>query len=338
MAAPLDTDALPFGIAGKVLGGVWRVRLPLDLQQDHINVWVIEDGPDISIVDTGVGTKRTCALWQQLLQEQFPNRALRRVICTHWHPDHMGCAAFLVERAMQDLWITEREFAAARRVAGPGHAQHMEIEAEFLRVTGCDHRIADRIMNRAGYLQRVFLPPPETCRRFVCGDEIAIGGDRWLTVLGEGHSPEHAALYSVARNVLIGGDMVLPGITTFVGIDPGDGLDADPLGAYLDSLERLRMLPDDILVLPSHGEPFVGLEKRIGELEAKHEARLGRVLDSLEGAMSPADLVQALASQDLSDSQLYMGLRSALAGLNYHTRRGAVSSWQEGDVLYYARS
>ncbi len=131
--------------------------------------------------------------------------------------------------------------------------------------------------------------------------------------------------------------MVLPRITTFVGVDPGDGLHADPVGAYLDSLERLKTLPDDVLVLPSHGEPFIGLKQRIGELEAKHDARLGRILNSLEGAMSPANLVQALASQDLSDSQLYMGLRSALAGLNYHSRRGAASRWLEGDVLYYAR-
>ena len=90
MTQSAEDTSQPFGVANELMPGVFRVRLPLDFQEDHINVWVLYDGEDISIIDTGVGTRETQELWSTVLEEQFADRPLRRVICTHWHPDHMG--------------------------------------------------------------------------------------------------------------------------------------------------------------------------------------------------------------------------------------------------------
>ncbi len=336
MRNPPDTP--PLGIARKVAPGVFRVSLPIDFQQDHINVWVLEDGRHITIVDTGVGTRQTAELWDEVLQRQFAGRPLRRVICTHWHPDHMGCAGWLLERAQEPLWATRLEWETAHRVAGAGQPQYLAHEAEFLRATDCDARIAQQLLDRAGFISKHFLPPPDRYRRYTCGEPIDIDTDSWQTLLGQGHSPEHAALYSASRNVLIGGDMVLPDTTTFVGIEPSEGLDKDPITAYLESLQRLKALPDDVLVLPSHGEPFIGLHTRIAELEERTKHRLNRVFDKLEGTMSANAVARQLRSREPTASQLYLGLRSAFACLNYLAARQAVRHWEEAGVWQYART
>ena len=132
--------------------------------------------------------------------------------------------------------------------------------------------------------------------------------------------------------------MVLPDTATFVGIDSGEFLDDDPIDAYLQGLYRLKELPEDVLVLPSHGEPFVGLHDRIDELEARMNKRLKRTLASLEGSMSAATLVKTLTSRKPSASQLYLGIRSTVACLNYHWTRRAVSRTEDGGVYFYART
>jgi len=92
-------------------------------------------------------------------------------------------------------------------------------------------------------------------------------------ITGCGHSPEHVALYCPSQKLLISGDMLLPKISTNVGVwavSPED----DPLADFLRSLGRFEALPEDTLVLPSHGLPFVGLHARIAQLRAHHEERL----------------------------------------------------------------
>lgn len=334
----VETKSRPFGVADELMDGLFRVRLPLDFQEDHINVWVLIDGDEISIIDTGVGTRETQALWTGVLKNQFADRPLRRVICTHWHPDHMGCAAWLLENAREKLWITKREWQIAQRVVGTGSEQHRLDEFIFLRLADCDEDFRQKISDRSGYITSRFQPPPDQYIRFRCGDTLDIDGNPWQTILGEGHSPEHASLYSASRNVLISGDMVLPDTATFVGIETGEFLNDDPIDAYLQGLHRLKDLPEDVLVLPSHGEPFVGLHKRIDELEARLHKRLKRTLETLDSTMSAAALVRAFTARELSASQLYLGIRSTVACLNYHWVRQAVSRTEIDGVYLYARA
>ena len=97
---------------------------------------------------------------------------------------------------------------------------------------------------------------------------------------GAGHSPEQVMLYSKADNFVLFGDQVLAKISPNVSVEAMDP-EGDPLGAYLRSLERLkRALPEDVLVLPGHRLPFVGLHTRADELIAHHEARCMAIVEA----------------------------------------------------------
>ncbi len=112
------------------------------------------------------------------------------------------------------------------------------------------------------------------------GDTVATGDYSWRVIFGQGHAPDHVCLYCAdpppaeggagaavgapgARpGILISGDMVLPHISTHVG-SPAAWLPGNPVALFQDSVRRLAELPQDTLVLPSHGEPFVGLRERV---------------------------------------------------------------------------
>jgi glyoxylase-like metal-dependent hydrolase (beta-lactamase superfamily II) len=139
--------------------------------------------------------------------------------------------------------------------------------------------------------------------------------------MGYGHAPEHASLYCKELGVFISGDMLLPRISTNVSVYDAEP-DADPLGLYLDSLERYLSLPKNTLVLPSHGKPFVGLKPRIAQLKAHHDERLAETLGACEKPATARELVPVLFKRELDIHQLTFAMGEAIAHLNYLLRRG----------------
>ena len=77
-------------------GGVHRVTLPLPWALDHVHCYAVEDDDGWTIFDTGLGTPGTAARWRHAYADLGTPR-IRRVIATHYHPDHNGNSAALME-------------------------------------------------------------------------------------------------------------------------------------------------------------------------------------------------------------------------------------------------
>src|SRR5262249_60695867 len=96
-----------------VAPGVRWLRMPLPFQPDHINLWLPVDGSGWTAVDTGVALPPTRDRWEQLFTHGLDGRPIRRVLVTHFHPDHIGNASWLTERWQAELWCTQTEWLAA---------------------------------------------------------------------------------------------------------------------------------------------------------------------------------------------------------------------------------
>jgi glyoxylase-like metal-dependent hydrolase (beta-lactamase superfamily II) len=122
-----------------------------------------------------------------------------------------------------------------------------------------------------------------------------------------------ACLYNAEDRVLIAADQILPRISPYIGLHAGEPV-ADPLGAFLTSLQKFRALPEDVLVLPSHGEPFYGLHARLDWLAAHHAERLSLLIDAMADS-SAHDLLPVLFRRPLDLRNLGFGLGETLAHL-----------------------
>ena len=76
------------------------------------------------------------------------------------------------------------------------------------------------------------------------GDILEIGGRRWEIIVGTGHAPEHACLWTADGGILISGDQILPKITPNISVWASEP-DASPLEDYLGSFANFSHLPDD---------------------------------------------------------------------------------------------
>ena len=76
---PFDQIPSP-GKMLKVADGVYWVRMSLPFALNHINLWVLEDGDEWVIVDTGVASAEIKSNWRKCFSEDMESRKVNKVI------------------------------------------------------------------------------------------------------------------------------------------------------------------------------------------------------------------------------------------------------------------
>ncbi|WP_434624833.1 MBL fold metallo-hydrolase [Azospirillum sp. B2RO_4] len=322
---PLCTTPDPGGWQEVVPGVLW-IRLSLPFQLDHINVWALDGGSaGWTLVDCGLGDPRSRTVWEDLLREALGGRPVERVVVTHFHPDHIGAASWLVERTGADFAASLTEWLFARTLSAGNDAAADAVVERFYRRCGLDEEALQSLLARKGAYSRGVPAVPATLTRLRAGDRLRVGDRDWTVIGGSGHTAEPVSLYRPADaagpDLLISGDQILPRISPNISVWPSEP-DADPLADYLDSLEGWNALPMDTLVLPSHGRPFHGLHRRAGELARHHAERLAEIELLCAEPQTAAAVTRALFPRPLDPQQMLFAVGEAVAHLNHLIGKG----------------
>lgn len=322
------------GTALEVAPGLRWLRMPLPFQLNHINLWLAEDGAGWAIIDTGINNAETRALWERLLAGALDGRPVTRLICTHFHPDHMGLAGWLTEKLGIELWATEGEWRHARQaVADRPGTFHDELSDFYHRIGFAD--VAETIkVGRPQSYRSLVSPVPERFHPLEDGMELAIGARRWRVIIGRGHAPEHACLYCAELDLLIAGDQVLPKISPNVSLWPR-AHDQDPLGSFIASLDTLeRAVPKSTFVLPSHNLPFYGLHARIDQLRQLHRQRVAEIVSHCREPRTGAEIMPVLFSRALDRHQLGFAIGETMAHLARAVAGGGLQRRERADGVW----
>ncbi len=327
-AAESPPEAGDFREVGGVL--VW-MRLPIPGPLNHINVWLIRTAGGWLLVDTGMAIPSVEEAWRELESRLPALDGMERILVTHHHPDHFGMAARLAAARGIEVQISKAAAAASR----------------------VDHDRGDFARDLAAFADRVgFEPEPEfgdflsgqRYRSIISGapprsltlaegQQIATRAGTFRVSLHEGHAPGHACLHAADTGLLVSGDQVLPHISPNISLYP-DIADADPLGDYLASLDRLGELPPQTVVLPAHGRPFAGLHARLDALRAEHTQRLARIVETCRPGARTGEVVAALFRLSRLDAlNRLLATAETLAHLRYLERRGQLSALGRGPGL-----
>jgi glyoxylase-like metal-dependent hydrolase (beta-lactamase superfamily II) len=261
------------------------------------------------------------------------------VVATHLHPDHIGCAGWLVHYFDVDLWMTRDEYMLCRiLVSDTGRSAPPE-GVQFYASAGFSAEQIAAYESRFGMFGKFVHPLPEAYKRMSDGDLLEFAGAHWEIIVGSGHSPEHACLYDADRNILIAGDQLLPTISSNVSVWPTEPL-ANPLQDWFESLEKLaERLPEDVLVLPAHGKPFRGAHFRLRELAKDHEDRLAELLETCVAPKRVVDLFETLYRTVIDDDNRIMATGEAVSHLNYLCAQGEMRAETDAsDVTWYCRN
>ncbi|RLA11068.1 MAG: MBL fold metallo-hydrolase [Gammaproteobacteria bacterium] len=325
------------GTTQELAPGVRWLTMPMPGSLSHINLYLLEDDDGWFVVDTGWANEETQQLWQQLFDGELGDKPVKGVICTHMHPDHVGQAQMITDYYQCPLYMTQAEYYHARSFTAPGVGPFASWQGEqFYTRAGMPAEDLKQLQKMwsgrsSGGFTDVTMPPGFS--RLKDGDILTIGGNDWTVVVGSGHSPEHACLHCHHLGIMISGDQILPIITSNVSVHANEP-EANPLKAWMDSLDNLLSTPENTLVLPAHNLPFYGVRLRLRELIDHHEDRMLAIEEhSLQPALA-RDFLPILFKRKLDPPQMMMALGEAIAHLHLLMHRNRIERTLHEDGQY----
>ena len=321
-----------------LMPGIRWWRVPMSGPLKHVNGLILDDGDGVMAVDTGTRAQGSVDAWNALLAGPLAGTRVTRVLCTHFHPDHVGLAGWLCRQHDAPLLMTRTEWLMVRMLVADAQPEVPQGMIDFWRGAGWDEaQIATASERGWGNFGKYVSRLPIGFTRLQDGDTLMIGGAAWDVVVGNGHSPEHACLLDRERRVLIAGDQVLPRISSNVSLTVSEP-EGDPLGDWFASIARLRQLPDDLLVLPGHGDPFYGLHARLDALDAEHRERLDALEAYLIEPRRAVDCFGRLFRRAIGPDVIGMATGEALAHLRRLEVEGRAARETRDGVWWYRRA
>jgi glyoxylase-like metal-dependent hydrolase (beta-lactamase superfamily II) len=256
------------------------------------------------------------------------------VVITHHHPDHHGLSGKVREASGGWIAMHAADAAIVRRTRENRPERWFAYMAAKLAASGApEEHVAPLRETRTSLRRPSTLPgfsPALPDREIVPGELLTLPGRRLRAIWTPGHTPGHVCLHLEethpaqlpGRGRLFSGDHLLPRITPHIGLyeDPDDATVTDPLGDYLDSLERVGRL-DPAEVLPAHQHAFADAPSRVRELLAHHEERLTGLLALLSTPLTPWQLAERMEWNRPWDQIPYGSRSIAVSEAEAHVRR-----------------
>ena len=321
----------------KVAPGIYQLQIPIpSIATRHVNIYVVEGGAGYLLIDTGWDNDETFdAVKKQAADIGVSLEEISQIVITHIHPDHYGLAGRLRGLSNAQIYIhkQERDIIESRYISMDGLLQQV---AQWLLLNGVP-------LDELGELQKASVP----VRRFVApvwpditlygGETITAGDFNFEVLWTPGHAPGHICLYEPTSKLLFSGDHILPTITPNVGLHPQSS--ANPLGDYIDSLNRIKQLEVN-LVLPGHEAPFTDLEKRVAEIIKHHEGRNAEILKAIEAEPKTAyqiatELTWSASWQSLDKWNKRLAVLETVAHLESMRLVGEIDKFSRDSKVYY---
>jgi glyoxylase-like metal-dependent hydrolase (beta-lactamase superfamily II) len=351
MAPTTDEAAVP--LAYDHGGGVHSLRVPIpDNPLGHTLVHLLDTDRGPVLVDTGWDDPTAWdALSAGLAACGTSPGAIHGVVVTHHHPDHHGLSGRVREASGAWIAMHAADATVVRRTREAEPGLWLDYLAGKLQRAGAPEAHiaplrAARASGSAGGLPGMRPALPD--REIVPGELLDLAGRRLRAVWTPGHTPGHVCLHleeahpagRPGNGRLFSGDHLLPGITPHIGLyeDPDDATVTDPLGDYLDSLERVgRLAPAE--VLPAHQHAFTGAADRVRELLAHHEQRLTGLLALLAEPLTAWQVAVRMEWNRPWEQIPYGSRNIAVSEAESHLRRlvklGRAESVPGGDPARY---
>ena len=259
------------------------------------NVYLIADGGEAALIDSGFGDEQSIRARIDYLRER-PDLKIEYIVLTHHHFDHSSGAQQLRQAtgAQVVLHPQEERFLRDWQSEIP---QDLDIPAD-------QQAIAEQVQRFRRQAAEAVPDVP------MAGGGMLMVGDLTLEVV---HTPGHTlgsiCIYVREEQALFTGDTAL-GLGTVAVSPPPFG----DMALYLESLERLKGYQSAVM-LPGHGPPVHEVQRKLQELIDHRHEREAQVLKLIAGGKRTPTAMLSAIYPELDKRIIPMALRQIEAHL-----------------------
>ncbi|MCL6456420.1 MAG: MBL fold metallo-hydrolase [Gorillibacterium sp.] len=312
--------------------GLIRLKLPLPYPLRYVNCYLVE-GPDgWTVIDPGLHTPETEALWEVAMSQLgLSSASIKQIILTHHHPDHYGMAGWLQGKTDAPVRMSAKGWEQADHMWGKGRLTDSDAVLALFQQHGMESSLlAGMKTHLLSSLPQVTPHPQVTVME--SDTEIQMGGDAWQVMETNGHAWGHLCFYQPRSRELFCGDHVLPRIYPNISYMPGT--DDNPLASYLEALKHVAKLKP-LLAYPGHRDPFTNFGERTEQLLHHHAQRLERIAAMVDEPIHVYDISRGLFGSALALANLRFAMAETLAHLIYLEQAGRIERDESHGVIMF---
>lgn len=306
--------------------GIFAVSMPMSPPMNQVNVYFLRDDDGWVIIDSALNTPKCKQIFQDIFDNHLEGMPVKKLIVTHFHPDHIGLAGWICKKWHCQLHMTRTEYLMARALSldtTEGYINGME---SYYTRAGVPLNLRQEIISKGNTLAATVYPVPANYLLLREDSNVIISGDKWRVLFGRGHSTAQACLYSRKRNMLLSADHVVGRITPNISVWPLE-TNGNPLEEYIHDLKEWRaIVPNDVRTLPGHGPEFADLHARIDRLLEHHEKRLTQLIEIVEkeDGLVLHEIMERLFKPDMNARNTVFALAETHAHVNHEIYRAKI--------------
>lgn len=318
----------------EILPGVHRIVLPLaGRRPGPVNAYLFTGGGNVTLVDTGTAQALPWLL-KDLAGLGIAPKDIDRIILTHGHLDHYGCAAELLSAhgARAGVYVHEHD----KKAVATGRDVSRRAVERFLRLAGAPLGMRAGLFAVSVVFAYMAQNVPVT-GHLREGDEILAGPYRLKVMETPGHTRGSVCLYLEEEGMLFSGDHVLAHITpnALVAVEEDSALPRRRVQKeFYDSLSRIEAL-NPKLTCPGHGRLIRDLPRVARMYRRLYQERQDKTLAifrrrerSVYGAAR--ELFPNIRRNSRYPLELFLSISEVYTHLQELSEKGLVSTRMQG--------
>ena len=307
---------------------VYWAQFSLPFRLNHINIYILDCGDGWMVIDSGIYTQDTIEQWQMLLAGAMAEKPVTKILITHHHIDHVGYVQPLAEITGAEIFCSEAEMERLAWFLSLSDEGFADILETSYRRYGLGDEAITAGREQGNRFRRYSAETLPQFTHVQQGQIFTTKEGRWEVRIDKGHAPAHVSLMDRERGLFLCVDFLLPRISPNISADLTD-LEADLLLPYLNYLDEIQHVPDEMQIFPGHDWPFCNGGARARDLIQHHQHRLYQLeRASGETPLTVARAMDILFGKVFGAHELYFAAGEARAHLNYLVGQNKLSVQQ----------
>lgn len=306
------------------------LQIPIKLPVVATNSTIILDDP-LTIVDPGNKHENTVKMFEEELSIHGKSvKDVKRILLTHGHIDHFGCAEWIKRISGAEIFIHENDYQKASRT----HRED-DIYTEFYKNTLLEHGSPEKglrgVDNFMKYIETMYEPLKDVT---FTGANVEFDNSNWEVIETPGHTSGCVVYYNEENEILISGDTLIKEISPNPVIEfNSEGKRFNSQAIFRETIDKLKTYKFK-RIIPGHGEEIFNFDLLFSKYQKGWELRENKLTEIFKETpcLTAYEMMEKVFGE-LEEFQIFLGMSEMIGMFDLLESRNIIEYHNENGIV-----